>query len=332
MTNSFSFLVLSYNHQDYIIEHLESIKILVERYGRDVQVDLIISDDSSTDNSTNYIESWINLNSKLFKNVKLIFNEKNIGTCSSVKKMLLEVETRDFKLTAGDDVYSFENIFSVMDDYADASIISGRVIHYDSKYLIFKRIDNMLMDATQVIYKKSKKIERFKRLSYINAPNIFYRKECITHENVLSVLDKYKVVEDWPIQIQISRIFSDSEFELVDKVFVYYRRTEGSTYIVANKDFVEDKSNIYDELINMDSSIFSKVRLRIRRYCFLSNNRIINKCLNLDFYFFIFSTLLNFLEIYKRNSNLTVDMVKHSDHLFLVKKKSKYFLMNNCKD
>ena len=88
MKSDFSFLVMSYNHEKYVVEHLESIKFLVEKYGKDLLVDLIVNDDASKDNSVVLIEDWVKHNSGLFRNVIKLYNEINLGTCQSLLNML----------------------------------------------------------------------------------------------------------------------------------------------------------------------------------------------------------------------------------------------------
>ena len=64
--SSFAFLVITFNHRDYIVEHLESIKYLVKTYGSDIDVDLIVSDDCSLDNTSLLVDQWCVLNKSLF--------------------------------------------------------------------------------------------------------------------------------------------------------------------------------------------------------------------------------------------------------------------------
>ena len=122
---SFSFLVITYNHELYIIEHLESIKYQIELYGRGYTIDILINDDCSNDRTVELIEKWFNINKALFNRVVVKTNNINKGTCSSVTNLLLLIETKAFKLTAGDDIYSFENIFdaAIVDD--KTAFISG---------------------------------------------------------------------------------------------------------------------------------------------------------------------------------------------------------------
>ena len=88
---SFAFLVVTSNHQDYILEHLESIKYLVQTHGADIDVDVIVNDDCSKDQTRSLVDWWLQINAGLFRHVKTLYNPKNLGTCASVNNMLTHV-------------------------------------------------------------------------------------------------------------------------------------------------------------------------------------------------------------------------------------------------
>ena len=111
LDHGFTFLALACNHEKYIIEHLESIKYLVECYGSSINCKLIINDDYSKDRTIELIDGWLSQNLSLFHTVVKLYNKNNLGTCTSLINMLSHVDTAYLKLTACDDVYSFENIF-----------------------------------------------------------------------------------------------------------------------------------------------------------------------------------------------------------------------------
>jgi hypothetical protein len=311
---TFAFLVLVYNQESYIIEHLESIKFLIIKYGFNIEVDILINDDFSNDNSTKLINFWIEKNTTLFRNVIKMYNTKNIGTSKSVYNLLKANTADKCKITAADDVYSFENIFLSESYTRKISVQSAFPITMIDGELIDSKFSNFLNIATEVIYKKNPLLHRFKHFSLNNAPNIFYEVRCLEHINVLNFLKNFDVIEDWPIQIQISREFPDFKFELIDKVFVYYRRTANSTYIVSNKRFLNDKLKIYNNLIETETNILEKIRLISRKICFLSQNKYINVLFNLDFYIFILSIIPNLQKINKRLTNLDLKIDLHKNH------------------
>jgi len=311
---SFAFMVLTYNHQDYILEHLESIKYLVNTFGESIDVDLIINDDCSKDDTCHLIDQWLKINEDLFRYTETIYSRSNLGTCESVKNLLDRLKADHCKLTAGDDVYSYENIFELSKCKFDVAILSGRALFLYGGDLVFDRVTNILATATQIIYKKDSLLHRFKHFSYNNAPNILYSRNCLSDPEVVEHLERFDVVEDWPLQIAIARQFPAFKFELIDRVLVYYRRTQGSIFIVANDRFKKDKEKIYDDLIQKEKKLIERIRLRSRKICFKIDNRVINKLFNLDFYLFGLSFLLKIFEIFRKEKTLVISADLHQNH------------------
>ncbi len=319
LRKSFAFLVLAYNHESYILEHLESIKYLVRTYAEAINVDLIINDDCSKDQTKKIVDEWLHINTGLFRFVKTLYNSKNLGTCASMNNMLNHVVADHCKLTAGDDVYSFENIFELTKCELDVAMISGRTLYLLGDQLKNNQMSNILATATQLIYKDNNLLHRFKHFSYNNAPNITYTTDCLFNSNVRAYINQYDVIEDWPIQIAIARNFSERRFELIDEVLVYYRRTMGSTYLVANQRFNKDKSKIYNDLIQSESKLIERLRLLSRKFCFNAKYQLPKKILNLDFYIYCFSFLLQAASIVKLTNSVNMRLIEHQNHYFFIK-------------
>tara|TARA_B100000963_G_scaffold361702_1_gene398807 strand:+ start:6905 stop:7912 length:1008 start_codon:yes stop_codon:yes gene_type:complete len=327
-TPSFAFMVLTYNHEDYILEHLESIKYLINSFSKNIDVDIIINDDCSKDDTCYLIDQWLKINKDLFRYTETIYNRTNLGTCESVKNLISKLKADNCKLTAGDDVYSYENIFELSMFKSDIAMLSGRALFLYGDNLMFDRASNILATATQIIYKKDSLLHRFKHFSYNNAPNILYSRNCLTNSEVLLHLDQFDVIEDWPLQIAIARQFPILKFELIDKVLVYYRRTQGSIFIVANDRFKKDKESIYNDLIKKEQNLIERIRLTSRKLCFKTDNRVINKLLNLDFYLFGISFLLNLFKIFQKEKTLAISVDPHQKHYSEIRLKALNFKMS----
>jgi glycosyltransferase involved in cell wall biosynthesis len=323
---SMAFLVLAYNHEGYIIEHLESIKYLIQRYAENIDVDIVVNDDCSKDRTVELVNLWLNKNEYLFRSVVTIFNKKNIGTCASVLNMLECVTADALKLTAGDDVYSYENIFEYVSMSDEVSILSGIPVSLVDGELVENKKDIFSIVSSQVIYKDKPLIDRFRFLSNNNAPNIVYNKKYLMCAKVKSYLSKFDVVEDWPLQISIAENFPATKFCLVNKVFVYYRRTPGSTYIVAGGRFHEDKCNIYQKLIIKEPRFFSKILLVNRLFCFKYGGGISNKLFNLAFYMYLFSLFASLSTIYKAFASVDLGTDLHLRHYILINKSANEFI------
>lgn len=327
---SFAFLVVTYNHQNYILEHLESIKYLVLTYGTDIDVDLIVNDDCSKDQTRRLLEIWLQINCGLFRNLTALYNTENLGTCASVNNMLTYVITDRCKLTAGDDVYSHENIFELTKYDLNVAIISGRALFLLGDTIVNNRLSNALATATQVIYENDSLFHRSKHFAYANAPNVLYATECLLHPSVRTYLSRHDVTEDWPLQVAIARHFPKRRYRLIDKVLVYYRRTAGSTYIVANQRFSKDKILIYDDLIQHEANCVERLRLRSRKFSFSINNKFLKKILNLDAYFFGLSLILNIMKIQSTNRKFIVDLDEHKKHYASVAQNAVRFRSQFC--
>ena len=65
----FTFVTITYNHEKYIIEHLESIRYQIENYSEGKKMNLIVSDDGSVDNTMRYAQQWVERNKNLFSEV-----------------------------------------------------------------------------------------------------------------------------------------------------------------------------------------------------------------------------------------------------------------------
>jgi alpha-1,3-rhamnosyltransferase len=94
-----SIIVISFNSAKYIIETLESIKL--QSYEC---LELIISDDGSTDKTVEVCEKWIKENKKRFENIKLLTVEKNTGTAANCNRGVKASSGEWIKLTAADDL------------------------------------------------------------------------------------------------------------------------------------------------------------------------------------------------------------------------------------
>lgn len=107
----FSFGILAYNQENYILETLESIKYQKEHFGLDCMIDIILVDDASKDQTYNLVQYWINENRTLFRNVKMIRNSENQGTVRNFNVIINNISTTYFKIIAGDDLISSGNLF-----------------------------------------------------------------------------------------------------------------------------------------------------------------------------------------------------------------------------
>lgn len=110
-----SIIVLTYNSAEFILETLESIKVQTYR-----NIELVITDDSSTDKTVSVCKNWLENNPERFFRTKLIANEKNIGIPGNCNRGILAAHGEWIKLIAGDD-YLSPDILSLQIEHINRS-------------------------------------------------------------------------------------------------------------------------------------------------------------------------------------------------------------------
>ena len=121
-----SVIALCYNQEKYLIETLNSI--INQSYQN---IELIITDDYSTDDSIKEIQQWINQN-----NVKCTFkkNKKNIGICKSLNNAIKLVKGEYLNLIACDDILLPNKIKNQVEQFNQSDAKSAVV--YSDTYII----------------------------------------------------------------------------------------------------------------------------------------------------------------------------------------------------
>ena len=106
-----SVVVVSYNSSLYITECLDSIKRQDYK-----NIELIVTDDCSTDNTIEVAQRWIDDNSSRFERAIIVQTEKNSGVAGNCNNGLYSVKGEWVKMIAGDDMLC-ENCISTYVDY-----------------------------------------------------------------------------------------------------------------------------------------------------------------------------------------------------------------------
>ena len=94
-----SVYVITYNSARYVIDTLESIKLQTYQ-----NIELIISDDCSTDNTVELCESWIEINRNRFVSAKILTASQNTGISPNCNRAINASNGEWVKGIAGDDL------------------------------------------------------------------------------------------------------------------------------------------------------------------------------------------------------------------------------------
>ena len=93
-----SIIVITYNSAKYLVDTLESIKD--QTYKR---IELIISDDFSSDDTISICQNWVAQNAERFVNTNIILAERNTGIPANCNRGGIKAKGEWLKFIAGDD-------------------------------------------------------------------------------------------------------------------------------------------------------------------------------------------------------------------------------------
>ncbi len=94
-----SVVLVTYNSAQYVIETLESIKAQTWQ-----QIELIVSDDCSTDKTAELCSNWIDCNKGRFSKTKMITVLQNSGIPANCNRGLRAAQGEWVKIISGDDI------------------------------------------------------------------------------------------------------------------------------------------------------------------------------------------------------------------------------------
>jgi len=329
MLQKFVFVTLTFNHQKFIIEHLESIKYQILNYATSIKIKLIIADDCSSDLTIKYVKAWCEVNSKLFDEIIIKDQDINIGTCKNYTNIWKEIDSKYFKITAGDDIYSFENVFRISQFSINYDIVSTHPLFIVNSNILLNKIYSLALIASNSIYKNF--YNRIRNVHVLNPPSLFYNSKILTNQEIFTFVRSYNLIEDLPLQLKMSEIFKPLSFHHTDEIYIYYRRTSNSAYIVKNYLFELDKSMLFEYMIRNESKVINKILLSNMRFCYKKTNIIVRYVLNINYYKFLILFLFNFFPFLKSCFLFDTKFEKHKEYYNYIKNCAQSFIEKNIK-
>lgn len=190
-----TFCVLTYNQEELILETLESIKWQIQKYGEEHNVYLVISDDCSQDKTGQVISSWIEMNRNIFKDTKLRIADRNEGTINNLIHAINMIDTDIFKLIAGDDLFSDENIFEILSQLDVYKIITSFGVNFchENSYGFMNDKNHFLYYSLISDTNHIKDHLKFEHV--LNGPPTVFRKSLLT-EDCLTFMRNFSYIED----------------------------------------------------------------------------------------------------------------------------------------
>ena len=306
-----SVIVVTYNSEKYVLETLESIK--EQTYHN---IELIITDDSSSDNTIQLCDDWIKSNRNRFRRVKLLVSAENQGIGKNINRGCREAKGEWLKSIAGDDILLATCIvdnMSFITANPNANFIFSQIKTFtdESKACVkeSKPTDSYVIKMNALNEK-----EQFAELAvnnYLPAPSFF----CNTNQlrKIDFFDDSYPLMEDYPTWLKI--LLTGQRFFLFAKVTILYRihdkSISGKQEFALNENSFRTYKMIYDDCLSENIHFFLKIHILI--YIFINNVvlatgnspkvfSILHYIILLSPYFYYQRIKLNF--VYSRKSNI----------------------------
>lgn len=242
-----SVIVISYNSVDTIIETLNSVRC--QNYGN---IELIVSDDCSKDNTVSVAQQWLEINGDVFNGgFRLLISHERKGVCSNLNKAISNSKGIWIKIIAADDIL-LPNCCSDYVAYVTNHPGSHFVTSYESQYLNTFEEKNCIRKQYAVrdlsIFEKSPEIQ-LREMAYkifVMAPTMFFSRSLF--DNVTG-FDENFIYEDHPFYLKI----------LEKKYKVYFMPSISVAYRIHDSSFNSNKK-LFNYLFSRESKRFRHLK------------------------------------------------------------------------
>ena len=234
-----SVIISSYNSSQFIVETLESIS---DQTWKDIE--LIITDDCSADDTVEVCRKWIDENKQRFINACIITSNINTGVSANANRGLSVAKGEWIKFLGADDTLKQdcieENMLRIISD-PGIRVLFSKVDIYNNDFspdnlLSTSREDTSdpwsIMATDRSADSQYKMLLISDRLKY--TPSVFLHREALL--SVGGFDERFRLLEDYPLWLNLTK--NGHRLYYMDKVTVNYRQhskainNTGTSYLV----------------------------------------------------------------------------------------------------
>lgn len=284
--------VVTYNSSKFVLETLESIKAQTYQ-----NIELIISDDCSKDNTVELCRKWVEENKERFVRTQIITSKKNTGVSANLNRAETVCQGEWVKGIAGDDLLMSDCVeccVKYVIDNPNIYFLFARVIGFNQDGIVKDCLKDFLDDSFFLLSAE----KQYERLvihgNCLPAPTFFYS-NIIKQETNFTNDESIPLCEDLPKWINLTKL--GYKLYMMDKEIVKYRMHNTSL------------SNECTNVLFKKSQAMTYLKYRFKPhlckaprqalFCFLSIKRFLGNNI-------LFSCLLFIYEILERSYRLLV--------------------------
>ncbi len=214
MNKLISVIVITYNSSRYVIDTLESVKAQDYR-----NIELIVSDDCSTDDTFDRCRRWVEANAGRFVRTAVVQTSRNGGICANYNRGLQEVRGEWVKYIAGDDMLMPDCISEFVKATVkteEKMLVCGTLHFINSTDTTESRMVSTQFGSMTVSEQREFLV---KEGTVIEGPALFLETETLRRMGGFE--EQYPFVEDWPLCMKY--LMSGLRIGLVEKYLIRYR-------------------------------------------------------------------------------------------------------------
>ena len=254
-----SAVVVTYNSCETVIETLDSIK--AQTYEN---LELIISDDCSTDQTVLACKDWVALNDARFKKCTILTSQSNQGTSRNANKAILASRGDWVKAIAGDDklldICIERNVEYVL-NHSDVDFLFSRMEPFGSRESFTK-----VMKRFHYGFFLLSPRQQYLRLLIKNtapAPSLFLRKKSFLDLGCYD--ESIPLMEDWPFWLKTLQ--NGYKLSFMNLVTVYYRVGNSLTTSGSYSPTYRQTMSVFSRLLN-SCRLKENVAYRAHYWCY----------------------------------------------------------------
>lgn len=211
--------VITYNSSKFVLETLESIKAQTYQ-----NIELIISDDCSTDNTVELCQQWVEENQERFVHTQIITSDVNTGVSANGNRGRDACQGEWIKGIAGDDLLMPDCIEACVSYVMEHNLtcVFGRIEAFGDNTLLANRLTREAALRNEKMSRMSQEelYDTIVRGNPPSAPAFFYNRQFFVDNNIVNDI-RIPMIEDLPKWLNILK--TGCCFNFMDKVIVRYR-------------------------------------------------------------------------------------------------------------
>lgn len=266
-----SIIVITYNSSKTIVETLNSIN--EQTYEN---IELIISDDYSKDNTIEICKDWIIKNKNRFTQIHIITSNQNTGISNNCNRGCKLAKGEWIKIIAGDDaLYSnaISELVKFSNKYPNAYIVHSKMKCYKDYFIETNIKPDLLQNYPPILTNNQGNNSQKQYLllslgNHIGAVTVFMKRSL--YKEVNGYDESIKQCEDWPMWLKVTHL--GYPFYFLDQYTSKYRISSSSVFGSATVNylfskFFEMENIIYNKYIKSSTPLI--YRFTIRYYYYL---------------------------------------------------------------